>query len=415
LLPSRFTSIFVALRHRDFRLLWAGTFCSAGGQWIQAATLGWVVYDVTKSGTLLGAVLAMRAIPLLVLAPLTGVVAERHDRRRVLAASQFIVVAISLALAAGLALHQVRTWHLFAFTFCVGISIGFDRTLRNALVFGVVPRSAVPNALALNSIAFSVMRTAGPALAGVLIATMGAALNFTLQALLYVGVMVIALAMRTPHEAPRRTTDASAWAEMKSGTRFVARDPVARMMVLLALVQSVLLIPSFTLMPVFAVRVYGVGPEGLGLLLSAVGAGGVLGGAAAVWIARFDRVGLTQSLGLAVFAFALFGFALSPGIGAASFFLMIAGMCEMVITTGNSTALQMCAPLDMRGRIASLLPMFMAAIGGGSFLYGWCSDYLGAPATVMIFALVAVGITAAAWIFSSPLRRLRLSQYIVRD
>ena len=410
---SRLASTFAALRHRDFRRLWVVTFCSTAGQWIQQATLGWVVYDLTHSGSLLGAVLAMRAIPMLLLAPVSGVVADRFNRRRALAASQLVVVAISFALAAALALERVRVWHLFTFTLLAGVGMVFDRTLRNTLVFSVVPRADVANAVALNSIAFSLMRTVGPAAAGFLIAWIGAEWNFTLQGLLYLGVAVIALIINTPYEDVRRAAHATAWADMKEGLRFAATDPVARMMVLLGLVPALLLIPSFSaLMPVFAVKVFAAGPEGLGLLLSAVGAGGVLGGVAAVWAARFDRVGLTQALALLAFAASLIGFALSPNIAVASVFLMGAGMAEMVHMSSNVTALQMCAPQHMRGRVSSLLPMFPALMALGSLTSGIGADLLGAPALVTLLALVAAGAVGAAWARSVALRGLRLSKLV---
>lgn len=410
---SRPASTFAALRHRDFRRLWTGTFCSTGGQWIQQATLGWVVYDLTQSGTLLGAVLGMRALPMLLLAPVSGVVAERVDRRRALAASQLLVVAISFGLALALALKEVRLWHLFAFTLLAGVGMVFDRTMRNTLVFSVVPRADVANAVALNSIAFSVMRTAGPALAGFMIAWVGAAWNFALQGLLYLGVAAIALTINTPHEEPRREQHASAWADIKEGLAFAATDPVARVMVLMGIVVSFLLIPSFSaLMPVFAVKVFHTGPEGLGLLLSAVGAGGVLGGIASVWTARNDRLGLTQTLAVLGFAAALIGFALSPNIVVASLFLMGAGVAEMVHMSSNHTALQMCAPPALRGRVASLLPMFPALMALGSFTSGALADLLGAPSAVILLALLAVVMVGIAWARSRALRDMRLSTLV---
>lgn len=410
---SRFASIYTALRHRDFRRLWVGTFCSTGGQWIQQATLGWVVYDVTGSGSLLGAVLAMRAIPMLLLAPVSGMVADRIDRRRALAASQLLVVAISFALAAALALERVEIWHLFAFTLLAGVGMVFDRTLRNTLVFSVVPLADVANAVALNSIAFSVMRTVGPAAAGLLIAWVGPALNFALQGLLYLAVAAIALALHTPYEPARRVRHNTAWADMMEGLHFAATDPVARMMVLLGLLPSFLLIPSFSaLMPVFAVNVFAAGPEGLGLLLSAVGAGGVLGGVAAAWVVRFDRAGLTQALAIVAFALSLIGFALSTHIIVAAVFLVAAGMAEMVNMASHHTVLQMCAPAEMRGRIASVLPMFPAFIALGSLTAGIGADLIGAPAIVIVTALAAAGMAGIAWMRSTALRNLRLSKLV---
>lgn len=413
LLLSRLASTFGALRHRDFRRLWAGTFCATAGQWVQQATLGWVVYDLTHSGALLGAVLAMRAIPMLLLAPVSGLVADRYDRRRALAASQLVVVVISFALAAGLALDRVQVWHLFAFTLLAGVGMVFDRTLRNTLVFGTVPRADVANAVALNSIAFSVMRTAGPAAAGFLIAWVGAAWNFALQGLLYLGVGAVALMINTPHEEARRVSHATALADMKEGLRFAATHPVARMMVLLGMVPALLLIPSFSaLMPVFAVQVFATGPEGLGLLLSAVGAGGVVGGIAAVWTARIDRVGITQSLALLGFAVSLIGFALSTDFVLASLFLMGAGIAEMIHMSSNVTALQMCAPQQLRGRVASLLPMFPALMAVGGLISGIGADLIGAPATVVVTALAAVAIAGISWTRSRALRSLRLSKLV---
>jgi MFS family permease len=406
---------FTALRHRDFRWLWAGTFCATGGQWIQQATLGWVAYQLTGSGTLLGAVLGMRAIPMLLLAPVSGLVAERYDRRRALAASQLLVCAISLLLATAIALNRLEVWHLFAFTSLAGVGAVFDRTLRSALVFNVVPRTEVAHAVALNSIAFSVMRAIGPGVAGVLIARIGPAWNFALQALLYLAVGMNALMIRAQHEPQQARPRASAWIDLEEGARFVLTDPVARMMVVMGLVPPLLLIPSFSaLMPVFAVNVFATGPEGLGLLLSAVGVGGVAGGVLAAWLTQFDRVGLVQSAAVFAFALALTGFALSPTMHVALLFLVAAGTAEMVHATTQVTTLQMSAPPAMRGRVASLLPVFPAFISIGSLTSGTGADLLGPRAIVVALAAAAILVVIGAWLRSRALREVRLSGLVAQ-
>jgi predicted MFS family arabinose efflux permease len=185
------------------------------------------------------------------------------------------------------------------------------------------------------------------------------------------------------------------------------------MMVLLGLLPSFLLIPSFSaLMPVFAVEVFATGPEGLGLLLSAVGVGGVLGGVAAAWVVRFDRAGLMQALAILAFAVSLIGFALSTNIIVAAVFLIAAGMAEMVNMASHHTILQMCAPPEMRGRIASMLPMFQAFIALGSLTAGIGADLIGAPAIVIVTALAAAGMAGIAWMRSTALRNLRLSKLV---
>jgi MFS transporter, DHA1 family, staphyloferrin A biosynthesis exporter len=409
---TRLATTLAPLHHRDFRRLWAGTFFATGGQWIQQATLGWVVYDVTASASVLGAVLGVRAVPMLLLAPISGVVADRFDRRYALAASEFLMVCISIALAALLALDKVLVWHLFAFSVLAGVSAVFDRTLRNTLVFQSVPRAEAANAVALNSIAFSVMRAVGPGVAGFLIGAVGAALNFAIQSLLYVGVAFAALSVNAAPPTARRAAN-SMWAEMNEGVRFTFTDPIARMMVVLGLVPPILLIPSLgALMPVFAADVFRSGPEGLGLLLSAVGVGGIVGGIVAAWIARYDQTGLIQTLALAIFAFSLIAFAVSPDLRVAVVFLIFAGIAEMVHHTVHVTTLQMCAPEHMRGRIASLLPVFPAFISLGALLAGVCADLLGPGMVVIIFALLALTVVIMAWARSTALREVRMSGLI---
>jgi MFS family permease len=396
--------------------LWTGTFFATAGQWIQQATLGWVVYEVTASASVLGAVLGIRAIPMLVLAPVTGVVADRFDRRYALAASQFLMVAISIALAVLLALDQVLVWHLFAFSVLSGVSAVFDRTLRSTLVFHSVPRTEAANAVALNSIAFSVTRAVGPAVAGFLIGSVGAAWNFAIQALLYLGVALAALSVNAAPPGIHPVAPSSLWKDIKEGVRFTFTDPIARMMVILGLVPPILLIPSLgALMPVFAADVFRSGPEGLGLLLSAVGVGGVVGGIIAAWIARYDQTGLIQTLALAVFAFALIAFAFSPDLSFAVAFLALAGIAEMVHHTIHVTTLQMCAPEHMRGRVASLLPVFPAFISIGALLAGVCTDLMGPDIVVILFAVIALVIVITAWARSTALRGVRMSGLITGE
>jgi MFS family permease len=401
-----------SLRHRNYRWLWSGTFFSTAAQWIQNATLGWVVYDLTGSAVLLGAVLGVRAIPMLLLAPVSGLVADRFDRRKALAVSQVLPAIASLLLAALLALGAVQVWHLFLFSLLVSTGTVFERTLRNTLVFDVVPRADAANAIALNTIAFSVTRTLGPAFAGILIALLGPAWNFAIQGMTYAGVAASVLMIRV---APRASTPAASrgWHTMFAGFRFAATDPVARVIVIIGLVPPLLLIPSFSaLMPIFAADIFRAGPEGLGLLLSAVGAGGVVGGVVAATLSRYEHVARLQSIAMGGFVLCLVGFGFSPTMWVATVFLVGAGIAEMVLASSTHTSLQMSAPESMRGQVTSLLPMFPAFISLGSFAAGLGAQALGAPAIVVSFALVAAVVTTVAWTRSAAYRGLRLSTLV---
>jgi hypothetical protein len=270
--------------------------------------------------------------------------------------------------------------------------------------------------VALNSIAFSVTRAVGPSIAGFRIAAVGAASNFAIQSVLYVGVILAALSVTAPPPRPSGKASLSAWVGIKEGIRFAMTDPVARVMIVLGLVPPLLLIPCFSaLMPIFAKDVFRSGPEGLGVMLSAVGVGGILGGIGAAWVTRFDRSGLLQVLALVAFGVSLFGFAVSPSIPYAVAFLVLAGIAEMVHHTIHVTTLQMCAPDHMRGRVASLLPVFPAFISVGALASGIAADVVGAPTVVVLFVTIAVIVIAIAWTRSAALRDVTLSRLIASE
>jgi MFS family permease len=403
-----------ALRHRNFRWLWCGTFFSTAAQWIQQATLGWVVYDLTGSAALLGAVLGVRAVPMLALAPLSGLVADRFDRRYALALSQVAPCLVSFLLAGLLAFDAVQVWHLFLFSLVGSSGTVFERTLRNTMVFDIVPREEAATAVALNTVAFSVTRTLGPALAGMLIAALGPAWNFAIQGATYAGVTASVLRIRLAR-VPASVRPAPARRTMFAGLRFVASHPPARAMAILGVVPPLLLIPSFSaLMPVFAADVFAVGPEGLGLMLSAVGAGGVVGGVLAATFARYEYVARMQMYALAAFAVALIAFALSAAVAAAIVFLVIAGVAEMVLASSATTSLQLCAPDAMRGQVTSVLPMLPAFISVGSLIAGIGAQAIGARPFVVATALMAALVFALLWRRSSVYRGLRMSALIAR-
>jgi len=349
---------------------------------------------------------------MLLLAPVSGLVADRFDRRRALALSQILPAAGSLVLAGLLAFGAVKVWHLFVFSLIVSTGTVFERTLRNTLVFDVVPRAEVANAIALNTIAFSVTRTLGPALAGILIALMGPAWNFAIQGLTYAGVAASVMMIRAKPRA-QKPAAGKGWKTMFVGFRFAATDPIARVIIIIGLVPPLLLIPSFSaLMPIFAADVFKTGPEGLGLLLSAVGVGGIVGGMLAAALGRYEHVGRMQALAMCAFVLCILAFAMSPNMALAIVFLMGAGIAEMVLASSTYTSLQMSAPESMRGQVTSLLPMFPAFIAVGAFGAGIGAQMLGARVLVIVFAILAAVVMGIAWTRSRSYRHLRMSTLV---
>ena len=366
-----------------------------------------MVYEVTGSGALLGAVMGARAIPMVLLAPLSGVAAERYNRRRLLQGSQVLAAAVSLSFGVALALGMVSIWMLFAFTVLMGSANVMDRPARLTTAFELVPRTDAVKAVAMNTMGFSMMRIFGPAIAGYLIAWFGAAGSFFIQGVLYAASAALVLMVVFPPRRPVRT-DRSAFAEMLEGFRFAAGNPKMRMLVFLGALPYFLLVPVWgTLLPIYAKDVFVAGPQGLGILLTGVGVGGTLGGLAANALARAERQALIQAVWIVVMGAAILGLAASPSLAVALAFSCVGGAAEMAHTASNMAMLQMSAPEEMRGRISSLTMLYPAMISVGAFVAGPIADLLGVRGASVALAATAIAAMGILVLASPRLKEMR--------
>lgn len=350
--------------------------------------------------------LGVRVLPLVLLAPISGVAADRFNRRRLMQASQALAAVVSFAVGAALALGVVTVWMLFVFTLLMGASNVTDRPARLTTAFDLVPRDAAVKAVTLNTIGFSVMRVVGPAVAGYLIAWVGAAGCFFIQGALYAASGLIVLAIVFP---PRQKPQGrSALADMVEGLRYAAGDRNMRILIAIGALPYLFLVPIWgTLFPIYAKDVFAAGPQGLGILLTAVGVGGILGGFIANALARVRRQALMQAAWVLVMAFAMLGLAASPNIAAAAAFGFIGGTAEMAHTASNMASMQLAAPEAMRGRVASLTMLYPAMISSGAFLAGPLSDALGVRRASALLAVVSITATALLYLVSPHLREMR--------
>ena len=362
---------------------------------------------MSGSGALLGAVLGVRAIPLVLLAPISGVAADRFHRRRLLQLSQALAATVSFAVGVALALGVVSTWMLFAFTLLMGASNVIDRPARFTTAFELVPRDIAMKAVALNTIGFSLMRVIGPALAGYLIAWFGAAGTFFVQAVLYAASGVLVLAVTFP--PPRARSERSAFADMLEGLRFATGDRAMRLLMVLGALPYLLLIPVWsTLFPIYAKDEFLAGPQGLGLLMTSAGLGGTLGGFIANALARVERQALLQAAWIVLMASAILCVAASPTITMAALFAFIGGAAEMAHTASNMATLQMSAPEAMRGRVASLTMLYPAMISIGAFLAGPLADLLGVRGASVALALTSITAVVVLCFAAPHIREMRL-------
>lgn len=382
--------------------------------WIQQTTIGWVVYDLTGSGSILGGVNSVRGLPTLFVSPIAGVLSDRMSTRRIISISQLFLFLITFTLALGLAFDKVEIWHVFLFVILGGIGNSFNMPARQVLVFDVVPREVISNAVALSNLAFSTARAVGPMVGGALIVLLGVSNNFFVQSFAYLGVLATVLMMTMPVKtsAPKKRPF---FRDMAEGYGYVAKDRQARLLLLMMAINPLFLIPlHLALLPIFTKDVFHSDASGLGILLASIGAGGLAGALFTASISKVDRRGLLQLFALLLYSLSQAAFSavayLTGNLWAAVWFLVLAGAAESVYQTTNQTVLQLGAPAHLRGRITSILQITPLLMSAGLFVTGAAADLFSAPSIGIVISLLAFGSALLIFIFSPHMRNLRLSQ-----
>ena len=412
--PIEKLGTFISLRIRNFRLLFTSTTLSCAGQWIQQVTLSWLVYDITGSGTILGSINMVRALASLGIIPIAGLLIDRLNRRKTLLIENSWLFIITLTLGLLLITGHSELWFLFIFAFLAGIAQTFDMTLRQVLVFDLVPRSHTPNAMALIQTGWGLTRSFGPALGGFLILWFGPGGNFLLQSTAYVLITITILKIHFPPRKPSAVRS-SPMQNIKEGMQYVIKKPVTRTFTLMGLILPLLTIPVVTILPpVYAVEVFGDGSGRiLGFLLASIGVGGMGGGFVTASLGHLERRGLLQIVSLFLLSLSLIAFALSTQLWLALIMLALTGFFEMIFLTTNQTLLQLSIPDSLRGRVTSVVNLNMALAPLGGLVAGVGSDFFGGPRTItIIFGSIAAALAIGFFLFAPIVRNYRLSQAI---
>jgi MFS family permease len=400
-----FSSLLRAFRHRNYRLFFAGQLVSLVGTWMQSVALAWLVYRLTGSATVLGLVGFAGQIPVFLLSPVGGAVADRFNRHALLIWTQVASMVLALALAALTLAGTLEMSHLFALAALLGVVNAFDIPARQSFVVEMVGREDLVNAIALNSSMFNGARLVGPAIAGVMVATIGEGWCFFVNGVSYLGVIAGLLAMRI-ERADAVAAHGSPLTSVVEGFRYVAHTGPIRALLLLLGVLSFVGMPYAVLMPIFADSILSGGPSGLGLLMGASGAGALVG--ALVLAGRQGIAGLGGWVAGAafLFGFTLIVFALSRAFWMSVVILVATGFFMIVALASSNTLIQSMVPDRLRGRVMSVYSMmFMGMAPFGSLAAGAVAERLGAPAAV---ALGGAACMATALVFGSRLSALRL-------
>ncbi|HEV8150120.1 MAG TPA: MFS transporter [Gemmatimonadales bacterium] len=387
---------FGALRHRNFRLFVLGQFISLCGSWMQTVALGWLALELSNSALQVGLVTTFGALPVLLFTLYGGVMADRVNRRRALLILQSLLLGDAVVLGLLSALHLITMPMVYGLAFVGGLVSAFEIPIRQSWQVELVGKADLMNAIALNSSAFNLSRVIGPALAGTLVATAGAAVCFFLNAASFLAVLIGLLLIKpvaafAPQALERRTG-------LREGIAHVFGSRWPRALVILTAIFSVFGASFIAILPVYARDVLHAGAGGYGALMSAFGVGAAAGALSIAAVGhRFRRehtaLGAGITLGVALLLLGLLhhlavAFALAVG----------AGLSMALNAIMTNTLLQTEAPDHLRGQVMGFYSFIVVGLAPfGSLQAGWISEHAGTPRAVLLggsVCLLAAGITA---------------------
>jgi MFS family permease len=407
-LSSSLRAVFAALKHRNFRLFLTGQFISLCGTWMQTIAQGWLVLQLTDSAFAVGLVTALGSLPILLFSLYGGVVADRVNKR------QFILVLQSLMLLEAMTLGLLTALDLITVEWVMGLAVffgfltAFEVPARQAFVAEIVDREDLMNAIALGSSAFNLARVIGPALAGLLIATVGLEACFFANGASYLAV--IASLMRMEAGYSRAPAAASLWRLLGEGFAYVFGNRWPRALVIIVTTFSVFGFSFMPLMPVFARDALELDASGYGIMVASIGAGAL---AAAFFMAAFGgRVRQSRlELGSSVsFGAVLLAASMSPNFWSAVVLYTICGGTMALSGIAANTMLQTEAPDELRGRVMGFYSFMVLGLAPfGSLQAGWLAERFGVRVAFAVGGLVCLAVAAGvSWWMGRAVRERRV-------
>ena len=386
---SRWSIGMRALRHRNFQLFFSGQLISLIGTWMQTVAQSWLVYQLTGSSLKLGAVGFASQIPVFLVAPIGGTVADRVNRHRIVIATQVASMILAFILAALTLTHTVKVWHIFVLAALLGVVNAFDIPGRQSFLVDMVGRDDLMNAIALNSSMFNGARVIGPAIAGILLVKIGEGGCFLANGISYIAVIIGLLMMKV--ECKPRSKSDSPIDDIIEGFRWVSRTgPIRALLLLLGLV-SLVGMPYTVLMPVFADHVLHAGARGLGTLMGFTGVGALLGALTLAMRSGVKGLGRLVWICCAGFGISLIAFSFSKLLWLSAVLLIPVGFFIMLQMACSNTLIQAMVPDALRGRVMALYSMmFMGMAPFGALLGGAMADRMGAPITVAVGGVASI-------------------------
>ncbi len=405
--PALLGSTFSSLSQPDFAWFFASSFFFYMAMQMQLILFGFLTFDLTASAKALGLVFSAFALPTLFAAPVSGVIADRVNKKAIMALSQTGSFLACALLAFLILTDAVVLWHLVALSLVLGVLLALGMPTRLAMVPQLVPRHRLMNAVSLQMAALNLSRILAPALGGLLVAPLGVGWVFAVIASLYFLATVPQVKL-PKHGMVGHEAQQSFASDIREGFGYVFRNETVRLLILASILIPLLSFPVAMMLPIFAREVFDGGAAGLGFLAASSGVGGLIG---AMISANMDRVAHKGRLlmgGGASAAMFYAAFALSPVFELALLLLALASVGQMVFLTTINTVIQATVPAELRGRVVSLVPLALGLTPLSLLPTTVAADAIGAPLTVAIASLLMLGILVAMFWLSPRLRNLRL-------
>jgi MFS family permease len=399
-------SVARAFQYPNYRLWFAGQSVSLIGTWMQSVAQQWVVYEMTGSKFLLGAVAFAGSLPTFFLMLPSGVLADRIPRRSILLYTQTASMILAFLLMILLATGRLEIWHVFVMAALLGVVNAVDAPARQSFTIEIIDnRADLPNAIALNATMFNLARVIGPAAAGLILATWGAVWCFGINGASFVAVLAGLLLMRIPAAISPPAGEPAH--QVRDGVRYAFRHPVILPMILITVVSGVFAFSYATLLPAFAVEVLHQGETALGLLTAAVGFGAVLGSLFMASSANPGQRARRLILGSLLFPISLLVFSGSGFYALSIGALVFTGFGLVVQNTSINSIIQTLVDDKLRGRIMSIYLMaFFGAIPIGALQAGIVAQMLGPETGLALSAATGLVLIVVIWAAYPALRRI---------
>ena len=392
-----------AFRYRDFRLFWLSLFVSNVGTWMQMTATNWLLYQLTDSAFQLGLNGLFRAVPAIFLGLISGTFADRYDRKRLLLWTQLALALLTLGLAVLDHSGSIQAWQIYAFTFISAAVGSFDGPARHALFPSLVPRSALPNAVALNSVLWKGAALLGPSLGGIAISLLGTSGAFYANAASFLAVVIALTMMRSytpPAEKPHDFLR-----EMKDGFTYMVSKPIIVGVLVMEAVSSIFGLDN-AMLTIFASDVFHVGAHGFGFLQSSRGLGAVIGSSLFIGMGQQPAQGKILTIAAILYGVGFAAFGVAPSFVLAIILLAMVGATDAIWSAARGTILQLTTPERFRGRIMGLFQLSNRGLHPlGQTETGLMVPLIGARETTVVGGLLVSAVTLMiAWRIPSIVR-----------